>query len=65
MFAGYKKTFTTRVIRTRHDVSFKLKFSASSIKLSLSNVPDGASLVDMDIDDDGVCVLTFSEEKEE
>jgi hypothetical protein len=62
MFAGYKKTTTSKIIRVRHEVSYKIGFSAQSIKNSLSNVPDGAHLEDIS-DGNGVETLIFLEEK--
>jgi len=62
MFAGYKKIATTKVIRIRHEVSYKIGFSAQSIKNSLSNVPDVAHLEDIS-DGDDVETLIFLEEK--
>ena len=57
----YKKLVTTRIIRTKHQVSFKEEWGAASVKRSLSHVPDGASIEEIDCDD-GFVTITFVED---
>ena len=59
----YKKLIETKIVRTQHEVTFRLNNStAFSIIEDLKRVPSKAKLIDNDEDDDER-ILVFEEDK--
>jgi len=66
---GYEKTFETKIIRTKHKVTFSSGTRKIDLMASLMSVPDEA-IVDECIGDDspdsnGISYIEFHEEKPE
>lgn len=64
---GYEKTFETKIIRTKHKVTFSIGTRKIDLVESLNNVPNDA-VVDEFIGDDsddsnGISYILFHEEK--
>ena len=62
---GYEKTYETRIIRTKHKVTFKIGTAKHSLIDMLSDVPDLAVVDEVigDVDGEGFASIEFHEEK--
>lgn len=65
---GYQKTFQTKIIRTKHRVTFSIGTRKIDLMESLKNVPDNAAIcefVEGSDDSNGISYIEFIEEKPE
>ena len=64
---GYEKTFETKIIRTKHKITFTTGTRKIDLMESLKNVPDNAIIDefigDNSDDSNGISYIEFHEEK--
>ena len=58
----YKKLIETKIVRTRHEITFHIRSTVYSIINDLKLIPNGARLIEVDMDNDET-ILVFEEEK--
>lgn len=58
----YKKLIETKIVRTRHEVTYHINSTANSIIMDLQRVPGVARFIESDEDDD-TRILVFEEDK--
>lgn len=66
---GYEKSFETKIIRTKHKVTFSRGTRRIDLIESLSRVPNDAVIIDVSGDNyddsNGISYIEFHEEKED
>jgi len=60
----YKKLIETKIIRTRHEVSFHDGSTVFAIIQDLKEIPSKARLIDSNTEENTLTTLTFEEEIE-